>query len=217
MKNQAVLLIAVITTAFTFQFANAEPMTAAKGLEKIKTNLATAKKNSEEYNRNLEVVKANMNEIKRTKEALTLQKKNVSTELVKNTESMNKISAQEREINGLVAKEKEKLNTESKQLQQLESLVAQIKVNQQQRNEIIANYQTQLGAAQARKTEWKDRENALKNQEAKASENLRTIASDENSWNGKKQKFEKESRLWTAEAQKQQKIHDSYHGMAQEK
>ena len=214
MKKQAVLLIAALTLS---QITFAEPMTAGKGLEKIKTNLATAKKNSDEYNRNLELVRANMNEIKKTKDAVSLQKKNVSFELVKNSEGMNKISAQEREINSLMAKEKEKLNAEAKQLQQLETLTAQIKSNQEQRNMIIADYQSQLATAQARKAEWKDRESALKGQEAKASENLRSIANDESSWNVKKQKYEKESRVWTAEANKQQKIHDSYHGMAQGK
>ncbi len=57
----------------------------------------------------------------------------------------------------------------------------------------------------------------MKGQEAKANENLRSIASDENSWLAKKQKYEKESKQWTAEASKQQKIHDSYHGMTQGK
>lgn len=209
-------ILALLLT-LSFAAAQAEPLTAQKGLDKIKSNLENAKKNKDEFEKNLELVNTNMNEIKKTKDAIQAQKKNVSYELVKNTESMSKIASQEREINTLIAKEREKFGVETKQLEQLQGLADQIKKNQEQRNMILADYQSQLSIALTRKTEWKDRETQLRNQESKATESLRGIASDESGWSVKKQKYEKESKRWSAEAQKQQKIHDSYQGLAEGK
>lgn len=210
MKYPIVALIA----AFAFSQAYAEPMTANQGLDKIKSNLEAARKNKTEYNRNLELVNANINEIKKAKDAVLKQKKNVSGELVKNNDSVNKISVQEREINLLILKEKEKMAQESKQLTLLEGLVTQVKRNQEQRQQILLDYQQQLAVAQSRKAEWKEREGILRSQEAKTTESLRSIASDETSWGVKKQKYDKETKTWTAEAGKQQKTHDSYQGLA---
>lgn len=216
MKTQIILSVVVIIT-MTCTAAMAEPLTAAKGLEKIKTNLDAAKNNRDEYDRNLNTVNINMNEIKKSKDAIQRQKSAINSELAKNSESVAKIATQEKEINNLIAKEREKLTQEQKQMDQLQSLMDQIKKNQEIRNQVLADYQTQLAVAQARKAEWKERENQLKQQEAKTTESLRGIASDESNWIGKKQKFEKEKGRWTAEAQKHQKIHDSYQGLSEGK
>ena len=67
--------------------AHAEPITAANGLDKIKTNVENSKANQKEYDRNLKVVNKNLNEVSKAKTTYLKQKETVSTEIVKNNES----------------------------------------------------------------------------------------------------------------------------------
>lgn len=210
-------LTLTLLAALSFSNANAQALSASEGLAKLKTNVENSAKNKAEYDKNLEVVNGNMNEIKKTKEAALKQKNNVSSELVKNSESIKKLTGQEKEIMALIDKEKEKMSTEEKQMQQLQALVEQVKKNQAERTQIIADYQAQLNATVARRNEWKDRENKLKNQETQMNESLKTIAAEESTWLGKKTKYEKEQKRWTAEAGKQRKIHDTYQGLVEGK
>jgi chromosome segregation ATPase len=213
--NTSILTLLTLTL-ITFQTI-AEPMSASKGLEKIKTNLENAKKNKSEYDKNLELVKSNVIEVQKAKEATLAQKKMVTSEITKNNESLKKIQNQERDITAYIAKEGDKINVETKQIEQLQNLITQIKKNQEQRNAIIADYQAQLGAASSNKKAWKEREDQLKAQENKTATALRGIASEESSWIGKKKKYESEVKRWSAETEKQQKIHDTYQGLAEGK
>jgi chromosome segregation ATPase len=210
-------LTLTLIAALSFSQAHAEALSASEGLAKLKTNAENSAKNKAEYDKNLEVVNSNVNEIKKTKEATLNQKKNISTELVKNSDSIKKLTGQEKEISVLIEKEKEKMSTEEKQMQQLQALVEQVKKNQAERTQIIADYQAQLNSTVARRNEWKDRENKLKTQENQMSESLRNIATEENTWLGKKATYEKEQKRWTAEAGKQRKIHDTFQGLAEGK
>lgn len=195
----------------------AEPLSANKGLEKIKTNLENAKKNKSEYDKNLELVKSNVAEVQKAKESTLIQKKMVLSEINKNNESLKKIQNQERDITAFIAKENDKINLETKQIEQLQTLIGQIKKNQEQRNAIIADYQAQLNSAGNHKKAWKEREEKLREQENKTAQALRGIASEESTWIGKKRKYESEVKRWAAEADKQQKIHDTYQGLAEGK
>ncbi|MEQ1723728.1 MAG: hypothetical protein ABL930_11170, partial [Pseudobdellovibrio sp.] len=157
--NTSILTLLTLTL-FTLHL-NAEPLSASKGLEKIKTNLENAKKNKSEYDKNLELVKSNVVEVQKAKESTLAQKKMVNSEIAKNNESLKKIQNQERDITAYIAKEGDKIKVENKQIEQLQNLMTQIKKNQEQRNAIIADYQTQLNAANNHKKAWKDREDQL--------------------------------------------------------
>ena len=220
-KNQMNLTIGLtlaatlaVTLASSISFA--EPVTAQQGLEKIKTNLENSKSNQKEYERNLNIVNKNVGEVNKAKSAIAKQKDSVSTEIVQNNESLKKVLVQERDINVLITQEKDKLAAEKRQLEQLEKLAAQIKQNQIQREAIIADYQNQLKVNGDEKTAWKSRETELRTQEAKTIQSLRGLASEESSWLNKKKGYEGESKRWSAEAEKQQKIHDTYQGLATE-
>ena len=172
-KLTLITTLAVLAFAVT---AQAESMTAAQGLDKIKTNLDNAKSNQKEYDRNLEVVSKNLKEVTKAKETYQKQKETVSAEIVKNNESLKKVLVQERDISTLLTQEKEKLQAESKQLEQLEKMIAQIKMNQVQREGIIADYQAQIKMTADEKKVWKDRETELRAQESKTMQSVRTIA-----------------------------------------
>ena len=206
-------------TAFTLQTltANAETVTAAQGLDKIKTNVENSKANEKEYDRNLKVVNKNLTEVTKAKTTYLKQKETVSGEIVKNNDSLKKVLVQERDINVLLNQEKEKLQTEAKQLEQLEKMTAQIKTNQVQRESLIAEYQNQLRMTTDEKKAWKDREAELRSQESKTIQAVRTIASEETTWSNKKKGYEGEMKRWSAEAEKQQKIQDTYQGLANQK
>ncbi|OFZ31271.1 MAG: hypothetical protein A2622_01370 [Bdellovibrionales bacterium RIFCSPHIGHO2_01_FULL_40_29] len=211
MKN---LTLITITALSLNVFA--EPMAARDGLEKIKTNVENAKSNQKEYDRNLEVVKKNIAEINKAKSTFLKQKEVVSTEIVKNNDSLKKVMVQERDLNILMTQEKEKLQTETKQLEQLEKMIAQIKMNQVQREANIAEYQNQLRSTTDEKKAWKDRESELRAQESKTIQAVRTIANEESTWSNKKKGYEGELKRWSAEAEKQQKIQATYQGLAEQ-
>jgi chromosome segregation ATPase len=209
------LLTAALLTVLT-SAAVAETMNASQGLDKIKNNLENSKANQKEYERNLTVVNQNINEVNKAKSSILKQKESVSTEIVKNNDSLKKVMIQERDISVLLTQEKEKLAAEAKQVEQLEKMMAQIKQNQQQRESIIADYQNQLRMTSDEKKAWKDRETELRNQEAKTIQSVRALASEESTWNNKKKGYEGETKRWAAEAEKQQKIHDTYQGLAEQ-
>ena len=209
-------LIILLAGFFVFQ-TQAQVLTATNGLEKIKNNLENAKKNRTEYDKNLELVKSNVAEVQKAKEATLSQKKLVSGEIAKNSDSLKKVLLQERDISTYITKENDKIVSETKQIDQLQAMIIQIKKNQVQRSLIISDYQTQLSSAGNTKKAWKEREEKLRAQEIQTTQALRSIASEEASWIGKKKKYEGEVRRWTAESDKQQKIHDTYQGLAEGK
>ena len=196
--------------------AYAEPMTANDGLEKIKSNLENSKLNQKEYEKNLNIVSQNINEVSKAKTTVQKQKEKLTSEILQNNESLKKVLIQERDINLLISQEKEKQAAEIKQLEQLEKTIAQIKQNQAQRESIIADYQNQLRSNGEEKKAWKERETELRGQEAKVIQSIRGLASEESTWTNKKKGYEGEAKRWNQEADKQQKIHDTYMGLASE-
>ncbi|MFZ3231388.1 MAG: hypothetical protein WA160_14355 [Pseudobdellovibrio sp.] len=207
-----VLLISCLTS-----ISAAEQMSAAQGLEKIKTNLENSKANQKEYERNLDVVSQNLNEVTKAKSSVIKQKETVSSEILKNNDALRKSLVQERDLNTLIAQEKEKFQIETKQLEQLEKMIAQIKQNQVQREALLSDYQNQFRLANEEKKAWKDRETELRAQEAKTIQTARSLASEEATWSNKKKGYEGETKRWAAESEKQQRIHDTYQGLAEQK
>ncbi len=218
MKTKNILTIAtLLTIALSSYTAFAEPYKTADGFDKIKTNVENSKLNKVEYDKNLNTVNGNIAEITKAKTTVAKQKESVSGEIVQNNESLKKVILQEREINQLITAEKEKLAVETKQLDQLEKLAAQIKQNQEQRNALIADYQSQLSINGDEKKAWKGRETELRAQEGKTIQALRGLASDETNWKNKQKGYEIEVKRWSAESEKQQKIFDTYQGLKEAK
>lgn len=213
MKN---LFIATLVTTIA-TLAVAEPYQVQQGLEKIKTNFENSKANKNEYDKNLNIVNGNITEISKAKAAVIKQKNDVSTEIVKNNESLKKVMIQEKEIQAYIKSEEDKVAAESKQVEQLEGLIAQIKKNQEQRTAIIASYQEQLRTASDEKVAWKNREGELRTQEGETIKVIRGVASEEANWMNRKKGYEIEVKRWSAEAEKQQKIFDTYQGLKEEK
>jgi myosin protein heavy chain len=213
MKN---LLIATMITTIS-SIALAEPYQVQQGLDKIKTNFENSKANKSEYDKNLNIVKSNINEISKAKAAVIKQKNDVSNEIVKNNESLKKVLIQEKEIQAYIKSEEDKVAAESKQVEQLENLIAQIKKNQEQLAAIIANYQEQLKTTADEKIAWKAREGELRTQESETIKVIRGVATEEASWTNRKKGYEIEVKRWSAEAEKQQKIFDTYQGLKEEK
>ncbi len=212
-KNNLLIAFTIITMG---SLAQAENVTAAQGLDKIKTNLDNSVANQKEYEKNLNIVNKNVSEVSKAKSTVLKQKETVSGEIVQNNESLKKVLIQERDINVLINQEKEKLAAEAKQIEQLEKMTAQIKQNQTQREAVIADYQNQLKSTSDEKKGWKDREAELRAEESKTIQSLRGLASEESNWTNKKKGYEGETKRWTVEAEKQQKIHDTYQGLAKE-
>ena len=214
MKN---LFFATLVSTTLASLAFAEPYQVQQGLEKIKTNFENSKANKNEYDKNLSIVKSNITEISKAKAAVIKQKNDVSTEIVKNNESLKKVLVQEKEIQAYIKSEEDKVTAESKQVAQLEGLIAQIKKNQEERANIIANYQEQLRTATDEKVAWKAREGELRTQEGETIKVIRGVASEETNWTNRKKGYEIEVKRWSAEAEKQQKIFDTYQGLKEEK
>jgi chromosome segregation ATPase len=213
MKN---LFMATLVTTIA-SLAIAEPYQVQQGLDKIKTNFENSKANKNEYDKNLNIVNSNITEISKAKAAVIKQKNDVSSEIVKNNESLKKVMIQEKEIQAYIKAEEEKVAAESKQVEQLEGLISNIKKNQEQRAAIIANYQEQLKTATDEKVAWKSRESELRTQEGETIKVIRGVASEEANWMNRKKGYEIEVKRWSAEAEKQQKIFDTYQGLKEEK
>lgn len=197
--------------------AMAEPYQVQQGLDKIKTNFENSKANKNEYDKNLNVVNKNIDEITKAKNAVLKQKSEVSAEIVKNNESLKKVMIQEKEIQQYIKVEEDKTAAENKQIEQLENLVAQIRKNQEQRAAVIANYQEQLKFTTDEKVSWKNREGELRTQEGETIKVVRGVASEEANWQNRKKGYEIEVKRWSAEAEKQQKIFDTYQGLKEAK
>lgn len=213
--NRNIVLTTILTGLLLASYvARSEPMTANNGLDKIKVNLDNSKANKQEYDRNLDIVSKNVNEVVKAKTSVLKQKEAVSTEIVKNNDALKKVLLQERDINQLITQEKAKQQTEAQQAQQLEKLLAQVKENQVKREAIIADYQNQLKMTSDEKKAWKDREGDLRAQESKTIQSIRTLATEESTWLNKKKGYEGESKRWASESDKQQRIHDTYQGLA---
>ncbi|MBC7457436.1 MAG: hypothetical protein H7235_04105 [Bdellovibrionaceae bacterium] len=213
MKN--LFMATLVTTIATF--AVAEPYQVQKGLDKIRTNFENSKANKNEYDKNLNIVNTNITEISKAKAAVIKQKNDVSTEIVKNNDSLKKVLNQEKEIQAYIKSEEDKVAAESKQVEQLEGLITKIKNNQEQRAAIIANYQEQLKTTSDEKVAWKAREGELRTQEGETIKVVRGVASEEVNWTNRKKGYEIEVKRWSAEAEKQQKIFDTYQGLKEEK
>ena len=214
MKN---LFFATLVSTTLASLAFAEPYQVQQGLDKIKTNFENSKANKNEYDKNLNIVNSNISEISKAKASVIKQKNDVGTEIVKNNDSLKKVLLQEKEIQAYIKAEEEKVTAESKQAEQLESLITQIKKNQAERAAIIANYQEQLKTATEEKVVWKAREGELRTQEGETIKVIRGVASEEASWTNRKKGYEIEVKRWSAEAEKQQKIFDTYQGLKEEK
>lgn len=212
MKTQ--ILVTLFAGLILTSVANAQLMNAAKGLEKIKSNLETAQKNQVDFVRVYDATKENVNEVQKAKDATLSQKKSVNNEILKSTEAHKKAANQERDLKNYIARETDKIALETKQIEQLQGLIAQIKKNQEQREVIINDYKAQLNAVGLNKNAWLDREAKLKTQDGQTTQALRTITSEEVNWVAKKKKYEGEAKHWTAEAEKQQKIHETYQGLS---
>jgi chromosome segregation ATPase len=212
--KQIVLTLTMILFATTVK---ADLYKSDAGLDKIKSNVDNSAANKKEYDKNLSTVSNNVAEITKAKTTVQKQKDAVSGEIVQNNESLKKIIFQEREITQAITTEKEKLAVETKQLEQLEKMMAQIKKNQEQRNALIADYQSQLNINQDEKKAWKGREAELRAQEGKTIQTLRGLASDESTWKNKQKGYEIEVKRWAAETEKQQKIYDTYQGLKESK
>lgn len=212
MKTQ--LLVTMFAGLFLTSVSYAQLMNAAKGLEKIKSNLDTAQKNKVDYVRVYDVTKENVSEVQKAKETTLSQKKSVSSEIVKSNEALKKAANQERDLKNYITKESDKIALETKQIEQLQALINQIKKNQEQREVIINDYKAQLNAVGLNKNAWQEREAKLKTQDDQTTQSLRSITSEEVNWVAKKRKHESEAKHWTAEADKQQKIHDTYQGLS---
>lgn len=212
MKTQ--MLVTLFAGLFLTSVANAQLMNAAKGLEKIKSNLETAQKNQVDFVRVYDATKENVSEVQKVKDATLSQKKSVNSEIYKSNEAHKKAANQERDLKNYIARETDKIALETKQIEQLQGLIAQIKKNQEQREVIINDYKAQLNAVGLNKNAWLDREAKLKAQDDQTTQSLRTITSEEVNWVAKKKKYESEAKHWTAEAEKQQKIHETYQGLS---
>jgi chromosome segregation ATPase len=213
-KKQIITVISMMILATATQ---ADLYKSDAGLDKIKSNVENSAANKKEYDKNLSTVSSNVAEITKAKSTVQKQKDAVSGEIVQNNESLKKIIFQEREITQAITTEKEKLAVETKQLEQLEKMMAQIKKNQEQRNALIADYQSQLNINQDEKKAWKGRETELRAQEGKTIQTLRGLASDESTWKNKQKGYEIEVKRWAAETEKQQKIYDTYQGLKESK
>ena len=112
--------ITFLTVILLTNISFGEPLTASDGLDKIKSNVENAKANQKEYDRNLKVVSKNLAEVNKAKTTYLKQKETVSSEILKNNDSLKKVLVQERDLNTLLNQEKEKLQAETKQLEQLE-------------------------------------------------------------------------------------------------
>lgn len=207
----------LIAAQFIGFVAAAEPYQVQQGLDKIKTNFENSKANKNEYDKNLNIVTNNVNEISKAKNSIVKQKNDISQEIIKNNDSLKKVMLQEREIQQQIKTEEDKIAAENKQIEQLQGLIEQIKQNQQQRQAIIANYQEQLRATTDEKTAWKGRETELRNQEGEAIKAVRSVAAEESTWLNRKKGYEIEVKRWTAEADRQQKIFDTYQGLKEGK
>lgn len=212
MKTQ--ILVPILAGLFLTSLASAQMMNAAKGLEKIKSNLETAQQNKVDFVRVYDVTKENVSEVQKAKETTLSQKKSVNSEISKSSEAHKKAANQERDLRNYITKETDKIALETKQLEQLQAMIAQIKKNQEQREVIINDYKAQLNAVGLNKSAWLDREAKLKAQDDQTTQSLRNITSEEVNWVAKKRKYEGEAKQWTAEAEKQQKIHDTYQGLS---
>lgn len=203
----------VIAATVAYSAAFAEVYKSQEGLDKIGENLKNAKANQGEYEKNLSTVSKNLEEINKAKSSVTKQKDSVTQEILNNNEALKKVLIQEKEIQQLILVEKQKLETEKKQLEQLEKLMAQIKQNQVQREALLTDYNNQLSLVAEDKKGWKSRETELRAQESKTIQTLRGLATDESQWQSKKKGYEIESKRWSAEVDKQQKISDTYQGL----
>ena len=212
MKTQ--ILFTVLASFTITSPANAQLLNAAKGLEKIKSNLENAQKNQVDFVRVYDVTKDNVSELQKAKESTLSQKKSVNHEISKSGDAFKKAANQERELMNYITKETDKMRLETNQIEQLQLLITQIKKNQEQRALIIIDYKSQLNAVGLNKNAWIDREAKLRAQDEQTTQSLRSITSDEVNWVTKKKKSENEAKLWTNEAAKQQKIHDTYQGLA---
>lgn len=215
MKN--LFIKTIIAAQFIGFAAMAEPYQVQQGFDKIKTNFENSKANKGEYDKNLAIVNNNVNEISKAKNSVIKQKNDISQEIVKNNDSLKKVMLQERDIQQHIKIEEDKIAAENKQIEQLEGLIAQIKQNQQQRQAIVANYQEQLRATSDERTAWKNRESELRSQEGEAIKAVRSVSAEESTWLNRKKGYEIEVKRWTAEADRQQKIYDTYQGLKEGK
>lgn len=197
--------------------AHAAEVSTAQGMEKIKSNMESSKKNRDEFSKSSQAAGGNLAEVRKSKDAHSQQKKVISAELAKTNEAFKKLSQQEREIVTLMESEKQKLNLEEKQLQMLQSQVEQLRKNQEARKAIIDDYQSQLNQAGQRKNEWKQREQNLKSQELQSSESIKSAGVEESNWMTKKAAVDKDLKQWTGEAASNQKIHETFRGFAEGK
>lgn len=215
MKN--LFLKTVVVAQMVAFAAHAEPYQVQQGLDKIKTNYENSKANKNEYDKNLNIVNNNVAEISKAKNAAIQQKNAVSNEVLKNNESLKKVMIQEKDIQQHIKIEEDKIAAESKQIEQLQNLIEQIKKNQEQRRAVIANYNDQLKSTVDEKTAWKNREAELRAQEGETIKAIRTVAAEESTWLNRKKGYEIEVKRWTAEADRQQKIYDTYQGLKEGK
>lgn len=206
--------VVLLVILFTWP-AHGQLLTAATGLEKIRTNMDIAIKNKDSFDQSMLLINNNITEIKKAKDSTSDQKKLIYEEIVKNSNALKKVLKQERAITDLISKENDNLIVEAKQIEQLQSLINQIKANQELRTQIIADYQNQLTTYEAHKKSWKEREEKLRQQETTSIQSLRGIASDEETWINKKKNYKNELDRWTAEASKQQKIHNTFKGLSE--
>lgn len=212
MKTQ--IFVTLLTGLFITSQAHAQLMNAAKGLDKIKSNLETARKNQVDFVRVYDTTKENVHEVQKAKESTLSQKKMLNNEISKSNEAHRKAANQERDLKNYITKENLKIALETKQLEQLQAMMTQIKKNQEQRQLIIKDYEAQLNAVGVNKSAWLERETRLRAQDDQTTQSLRSITADEVNWVSKKKKYEGEVKRWTAESEKQQKIHNTYQGLA---
>lgn len=207
--NLSVFTLITITQCLVM----AKSYTSQMGLDKIKSNLDVATANKEGSVKNVTVANSNVTEVQKTKTLTQKQKETVNNEILNNNANLKQVILKEKELMQLISTEEQKKATENKQLQELERLKAQIEQNQKQRSTLITEYKRQLGLVQEEKKSWKNREAELRSQETATIEAIKSLSQQEATLVTQRKNFEIEQKKWTTEAEKQEKISETYQGL----
>lgn len=209
------LLLAVLTISSITQADIPGKMTSKEGLEKLKLNASNAKANLEDYQKNLKIVEGNIAEITKVRLAVDTQRAEINHTVKQNALSMKNIDKQEQDVNKLIASEEKEVIAEEAKIQELEKIILLLKTNQEKRKANAAQYKEQLKQVALERGEWKSRHEQLLRQQKEVTDRLATVKKTEKDWLTKKKGYEAEISKWNKETDKQQKLHEQYTALAE--
>jgi septal ring factor EnvC (AmiA/AmiB activator) len=188
--------------------------TPQEGLDRIKSNFENSKSNLTQYQTNLEIVGKNLAEVKKAQAELRAQEQENERIEQKIKTELAKVQAHQLEIARQVNAETALSQQEQKKILELKKDLEALEKNSLVRAENLRLLNSDKSVAKESEASYTLRSDQLKEARAAIAKSQASLAQEEQTWINKQRGYQGEVNRWKKEADRNQKLMESYSNLA---